>query len=223
MVQSTTATTFRCDAPARTRFCAHFALVCLSCPSRRLLTSPSYRISGTPHAGATASDVAHTPAYIRGTNAAAIAAVGGLYGVAAAFFGDFAALEIMRRALHVCRVGWISAVGSPGRPPRGSGRPRPGQVVVCSCTGAIESMGEAWGEPRKASDRSICECVQLVEKTVVRIGSYLGCIVEYRSDLRCFGPPKLISFHVVCFILDYSTNQNHHTAVVTVGRRCACG
>jgi hypothetical protein len=130
------------------------------------------------------------------------------------FFGDFAALEIMRRALHVCRVGWISAVGSPGRPPRGSGRPRPGQVVVCSCTGAIESMGKAWGEPRnrKASDRSICECVQLVEKTVVRIGSYLGCIVEYRSDLRCFGPPKLISFHVVCFILDYSTNQNHHTA-----------
>jgi hypothetical protein len=89
MVQSTTATTFRCDAPARTRFCAHFALVCLSCPSRRLLTSPSYRISGTPHAGATASDVAHTPAYIRGTNAAAIAAVGGLYGVAAAFFWRF--------------------------------------------------------------------------------------------------------------------------------------
>lgn len=31
-------------------FCARFALVCLSCPSRRLLTSPSYRISGTPHA-----------------------------------------------------------------------------------------------------------------------------------------------------------------------------
>ena len=41
------------------------------------------------HAGATASDVAHTPAYTRGTNAAAIAAVGGLYGVAAAFFWRF--------------------------------------------------------------------------------------------------------------------------------------
>jgi hypothetical protein len=68
-------------------FCARFALVCLSCPSRRLLTSPSYRISGTPHAGATASDVAHVPAYIPVITAAATATVGGLSGVAAAFFG----------------------------------------------------------------------------------------------------------------------------------------
>ena len=54
MVQTASATSFRLvlGVPALLErdFCAHVALVCLSSPSRRLLTSPLYRISGTPHA-----------------------------------------------------------------------------------------------------------------------------------------------------------------------------
>jgi hypothetical protein len=86
MVQSTTATTFRCDAPARTRFLCSFCscLPFLPVPPLthitlishlRYATRRRHRLRRRP-----------PPAYIRGTNAAAIAAVGGLYCVAAAFF-----------------------------------------------------------------------------------------------------------------------------------------
>jgi hypothetical protein len=149
MVQSTTATTFRCDAPARTRFLCSFCscLPFLPLPPLthitlishlRYATRRRHRLRRRPQPPPTSG--ARTPP-LSPPSAASTAS-------RQRFFGDFAALEIMRRALHVCRVGWISAVGSPGRPPRGSGRPRPGQVVVCSCTGAIDSVGEAWGEPR---------------------------------------------------------------------------
>jgi hypothetical protein len=121
-------------SPLERGFCAHFALVCLSCPSRRLLTSPSYRISGTPHAGATASGVAPVPAHISGIIAAAAAAIGGLSGVAAAFFRRFwqHAQKWCRAVCVLCgvRFGRCEPQATPARVLAGQTRPT-GAVRAC--------------------------------------------------------------------------------------------
>jgi hypothetical protein len=75
--------------PLERDFCAHFALACLSCPSRRLLTSPSARLSGTLYVAAAASDGALAPARIPDIAAAVAAVAASFSSAAVALFGRF--------------------------------------------------------------------------------------------------------------------------------------
>ena len=119
------------------------------------------------------------------------------------FFVDFASAQFAA-GRSARGAGRSTAVGRPERLPGGAGRPGPGQVVGWGHAGADgRSSGGCW-EPRCASARAFAPPDQLVEKYIAGTRSYLGCNVEYGSDLGCFGHAKVIYFHVVCVILSNS-------------------
>jgi hypothetical protein len=172
------------------------------------LTEPCMCLSGAANGAGTAANGAVGTAPTPGIAAAVTAAAAALSGRADDAFSSILRPSQFGTGCRTYGVGQNTAVGRLGRLPGGAGRPGPDQAV-----GGGRARGRGGGSdgrrgPRRDSARAFRARRAISRNCYLCPRSDLGCPVEYRSDLGCFGHAKVMYFHVVYSVFNDANEYN---------------